>query len=74
MKHLALSLLVLLCLAVLAGPADAQAPSANPSYRIGPRDLLEVRVFETQELNVSRRVSEEGRSTSPWSARSPWPG
>lgn len=70
MKHPALSLLVLLCLAVLAGPAFAQAPgpnssSPNPSYRIGPRDLIEVRVFETQELNVSRRVSEDGEINLP---------
>jgi polysaccharide export outer membrane protein len=65
MKHPALFLLVLLCLVVLAGPAFGQAPSANPSYRIGPRDLLEVRVFETQELNVSRRVSEDGEINLP---------
>lgn len=65
MKHLALSLLVLLCLGVLAGSAFAQAPSPNPSYRIGPRDLIEVRVFETQELNVSRRVSEDGEINLP---------
>lgn len=46
-------------------PPAAQAPIPNPGYRIGPRDLIEVRVFETPELNVSRRVSEDGEVNLP---------
>ena len=44
-----------------AGPA-AKGPAA---YRIGPRDLIEVRVFEVQELNVERRVSDQGTVNLP---------
>jgi polysaccharide export outer membrane protein len=69
MKHASFSLLVLLCLAWLAGPSLAQEQSTpvsrNPAYRIGARDLLEVRVFEAAELNVSRRVSETGEINLP---------
>ena len=71
MKHRSLPLLVLL-LASLAVPALAQtaqtedeASSPNPGYRIGPRDLIEVRVFETQELNGNRRVAEDGTINLP---------
>lgn len=69
MKHVSFPLLVLLYLVCLAGPVLAQTQAApvsrNPAYRIGPRDLLEVRVFETEELNVSRRVSEGGEINLP---------
>jgi polysaccharide export outer membrane protein len=63
--------LVTLLLAALAAlPLVAQAPPIkdpvrDPGYRIGPRDLLEIRVFETPELNVSRRVSEDGSVNLP---------
>jgi polysaccharide export outer membrane protein len=63
--------LVTLLLAALAAlPLAAQAPLVkdavrDPGYRIGPRDLLEIRVFETPELNVSRRVSEDGSVNLP---------
>jgi polysaccharide export outer membrane protein len=63
MKQISLFSLVLLYLAVLAQPSLAQGRSAN--YRIGPRDLVEVRVFETQELNGSLRVSEGGEVNLP---------
>jgi polysaccharide export outer membrane protein len=39
--------------------------SPNAGYRIGPRDLIDIRVFETPELNVSRRVSEDGEVNLP---------
>jgi polysaccharide export outer membrane protein len=65
MKHLSLVSLVFLYLAVLVRPGLAQTESRNPTYRIGPRDLVEVRVFETQELNGSLRVSEDGDVTLP---------
>jgi polysaccharide export outer membrane protein len=38
---------------------------AQGGYRIGPRDLVEVRVFEVPDLNVQRRVSEGGAINLP---------
>jgi polysaccharide export outer membrane protein len=54
---LALALLVLA--PVLVGAAGAAG------YRIGPKDLLEIKVFEVPELNIERRVSEEGTINLP---------
>jgi polysaccharide biosynthesis/export protein len=48
-----------------AAPTSGQAPVRTSGYRIGPRDLIEIRVFETPELNVSRRVSEDGEVNLP---------
>jgi polysaccharide export outer membrane protein len=50
----------LLTLCGAGGTARAQG-----AYRIGPRDLIEVRVFEVPELNVQRRVSEDGSINLP---------
>lgn len=68
MKHISLSSLVLLYLAALAAlvqPGTAQTESRNPTYRIGARDLVQVKVFETEQLNGSFRVSEDGDITLP---------
>jgi polysaccharide export outer membrane protein len=49
------------------GPASAaSAASAASGYRIGPKDLVEIRVVELQELNVERRVSEKGTINLPF--------
>jgi polysaccharide export outer membrane protein len=51
------------------GPASAPAASAAAAaagYRIGPKDLVEIRVVELQELNVERRVSEKGVINLPF--------
>jgi polysaccharide export outer membrane protein len=54
-----LSLLLLACaLAAHAQPRDA-------TYRIGPRDLLDIRVYEDKDLNGERRVSESGLVNLP---------
>jgi polysaccharide export outer membrane protein len=54
-----------LVLAILVGmPAVAQTPSVS-GYRIGPKDLIEVKVFEIPELNVERRVTEFGALSLP---------
>jgi len=45
-------------------PAVAQVAPVG-GYRIGPKDLLEIRVFEVPELNIERRVSEEGSVNLP---------
>ncbi len=46
----------------LAAPIAAQSDRA---YRIGPKDLLEIQVFEAPDLNGTLRVSEEGKITLP---------
>jgi polysaccharide export outer membrane protein len=49
---------------LLAIPCRAQAP-VSAGYRIGPKDLIEIKVFEVPELNIERRVSEEGTVNLP---------
>jgi polysaccharide biosynthesis/export protein len=65
MKQIVRTSLVLLYLVSLVLPASAQEPGRDPAYRIGPRDLLEIKVFETEQLNVSRRVAEDGTINLP---------
>lgn len=38
---------------------------SDPHYRIGPRDLIAIEVFELPELNVERRVSLQGSVRLP---------
>jgi polysaccharide export outer membrane protein len=54
-------------LAGLAGIPAAGGSAASPGYRVGPRDLLEIRVFEMPDLNVQpqHRVSEDGTISLP---------
>lgn len=47
----------------LSGRQDREIPVAE--YKIGPKDLLEINVFELPELNQTVRVSEEGSITIP---------
>ena len=48
-------------------PAQAQAARDQfvRAYRIGPGDLLEIRVFEVEQLSQTVRVSEDGTITLP---------
>jgi polysaccharide export outer membrane protein len=46
----------------LAGAQDVPNPT---SYRIGPKDLIDIKVFEVPELNVERRVTDEGTISLP---------
>jgi polysaccharide export outer membrane protein len=57
-----LAILVLSVLLVVSSGAQTQGVSG---YRIGPKDLIEIRVFEVPELNIERRVSEEGTLNLP---------
>jgi polysaccharide export outer membrane protein len=60
-------------LAAALAPALAAQPTAPPAppapveagYRLGPRDLVRIRVFEVPELNVESRVSETGAVVLP---------
>jgi polysaccharide biosynthesis/export protein len=47
---------------LLALPASAQDKS---EYRIGPKDLLEIRVLEIPDLNLDRRVTNNGTIDLP---------
>jgi polysaccharide export outer membrane protein len=44
------------------------------AYRIGPGDLIEIKVFEVDELNQTVRVSEDGSITLPLLGRVPVEG
>jgi polysaccharide export outer membrane protein len=62
--------LILLALGFgLVAPAalsdQQEEPSFVKEYRIGPKDLLEITVFELPELNQTVRVSEDGTITLP---------
>ncbi len=48
----------------VAAPAPGGSPAVS-SYRIGPKDLLEIKVFEVPELNIERRVEESGAIRLP---------
>ncbi len=52
-------------LAVLVIQSGALAEDVTGEYRVGPRDLLEIKVLEIPELNVERRVSEGGTIALP---------
>jgi polysaccharide export outer membrane protein len=48
-------------------PAFARVAAQEPvaEYRVGPKDLLEIKVLEVPELNVDRRVSDAGTIEIP---------
>ena len=48
---------------LLSAPGSAQPLTGE--YRIGPRDLLEIKVLELPELNVERRVGDTGAVSLP---------
>lgn len=62
MRRIALSLLIAATLSAAGPPAGAQRAAG---YRIGPKDLLRIQVFEVPELNVERRVTENGMLSLP---------
>lgn len=49
-----------------SAPTGAPVAAVAAGYRIGPKDLVEIRVVELQELNVERRVSENGTVNLPF--------
>ncbi|MGH9363213.1 MAG: polysaccharide biosynthesis/export family protein [Thermoanaerobaculia bacterium] len=63
-KIVVLSLLAVVSLA-LSRPASAQAPERAPGYRIGPKDMLKIQVYEVPELGVEGRVGENGMISLP---------
>lgn len=53
------------CTGLLPGAGAFGQAAQTAGYRIGPKDLVEIRVFEVPELNIERRVSEEGSVNLP---------
>lgn len=62
-----LSLSIIFCLGLILLPDVTTGQETQPipvmEYRIGAKDLLEIRVFELPELNQTVRVSEDGSIT-----------
>ncbi|HVE66466.1 MAG TPA: polysaccharide biosynthesis/export family protein [Thermoanaerobaculia bacterium] len=54
-----------LMIAVFLVSGLARAQSAAEDYTLGPKDLLDIRVFEIPELNLERRVSDSGAIDLP---------
>lgn len=44
---------------------QARAQGDGGAYRIGPKDLVDIKVFEEPQLNGERRVDEDGNVTLP---------
>jgi len=61
MKRIAVHFSILLLACVCA----AAAQDRDLSYRVGPRDLITIRVDEAQTLNGERRISENGTVNLP---------
>jgi polysaccharide biosynthesis/export protein len=79
MKKIALSVLVTMFLSGWALPVrgiPVQDPQTAPvgGYRIGARDLLEIKVFGQDKLNTTARVSEQGKITFPYLGEVPVEG
>ena len=56
-----LVLVLMAAAALLAVAAGAQNEGAGSGYRLGPKDLLGIQVFEVPELNTDVRVDDNGR-------------
>jgi polysaccharide export outer membrane protein len=52
-------------LAVAAGASIASAQEGSGEYRVGPKDLVEIKVLQLPELNVERRVDDRGMLALP---------
>jgi polysaccharide export outer membrane protein len=79
-KFMRVAALMLVAAAIAVSAAAQTAPQAKPqpavtaqeakdvlvrAYRVGPGDLLEIKVFEVKELDQIVRVSEDGSITLP---------
>ncbi|MFQ6082947.1 MAG: SLBB domain-containing protein [Candidatus Aminicenantia bacterium] len=57
--------LIFLAILFLCGTYTFSQEEFISEYQIGPKDLLEINVFELKELNTTVRVSEDGSITLP---------
>jgi polysaccharide export outer membrane protein len=53
-------------LAAAAGEVFGETPAGASEYRVGPRDLIGIAVYEVPDLNVRQRVSENGSISLPF--------
>lgn len=60
-------------LAALAVPVSAQEP-ASLEYRLGPKDLIEIKVLELAEMSGDRRVGDDGAIELPLVGKVPVSG
>ena len=65
MARITTGLMGLYLLGFWAGALCAQESAGASAYRIGPKDLLEVRVFEESTLDVELRVADDGTIDLP---------
>jgi polysaccharide export outer membrane protein len=65
MKKILSAAVALFLLSFPALFAQEEVGAFVKEYRIGPKDLLEIKVFELPELNQTVRVSEDGTITVP---------
>lgn len=49
----------------LAVPAFAQDAARSSDYQVGPRDVLDIKVFQDPNLNSQPRVSDDGKISLP---------
>ena len=59
-------LAIALWVVATCAPAAAQPTGDRSDYHIGPKDLLQIGVYEVPELNVRQRVSENGTISLPF--------
>lgn len=59
------SKILFLAAAALSCAALGGAQNGFPDYRVGPKDLIEIKVFEVPELNVERRITDDGTLELP---------
>ena len=59
------ALIVLIGLILSPGPAMAQAPAQDSSYKIGPNDVLTIFVWKETELSRDVTVMPDGKITYP---------
>ena len=65
MVNLLLAALFLFQAAAAPAPAPAQSPTANPTYVVGPTDVLSIRVFDEPTLSCDCTVDADGSITFP---------
>lgn len=65
MRRIATSLWIGVCALALAQSPTAGQGEASPVYRIGPRDVVKIEVFEEEELNREVPVNEDGSIRLP---------
>lgn len=57
--------IVCMAAALLLAAAAARGQTEVPNYRVGSKDLLDIKVFEVPELNVERRITDSGTVDLP---------